>query len=203
MSSPAQEAFIIDYNTQKYNFREWACAVLGMQDIENIHERPDIKRLNSEHVARQIEIGRKALTDDFPILEPLYVDFLNSVIAPLFGGIISFQKPPSFRLHYSRKGSSSFHRDRDYGVLSGRLNLWVPLTKVWGTNSLWIESDEGKKDYTPVELLYGQALIFDGANLSHGSKWNSTKSSRVSFDVRFAPAHPFGKPPMSVYCPNP
>jgi len=191
MNSSMPDAFIIEFNTRKYDFREWACSVLGMQDIENIHERPDIKRLGPMHVVRQIEIGRKALANDFSTIEPLYDDFVHSIISPIFGGIVSFQTPPSFRLHYSRKGSSSFHRDRDYGVQSGRLNLWIPLTKVWGSNSIWIESEDGKEDYTPAKLSYGQALIFDGANLHHGSKWNLTKSSRVSFDLRFAPCHQF------------
>jgi ectoine hydroxylase-related dioxygenase (phytanoyl-CoA dioxygenase family) len=99
----------------------------------------------------------------------------------------SYQVPPSFRFHFSRKGSSSFHRDRDYGVDPAHLNVWIPFTRVWGSNSIWIESEEGKGDYSPVSLEYGQALIFDGPNLCHGSVWNNTTSTRVSMDFRFSP----------------
>jgi tetratricopeptide (TPR) repeat protein/transcriptional regulator with XRE-family HTH domain len=45
----------------------------------------------------------------------------------------------------------------------------------------------GIPPFRAVELDYGQALIFDGANLLHGSRSNSTAISRVSFDLRFAP----------------
>ena len=80
-----------------------------------------------------------------------------------------------------------FHRDKDFGVEDGRLNVWVPLTNVWGENSLWIESEIGAKDYKPITLKAGQALIFDGVNLGHGSKIHTTNSTRVSFDFRYLP----------------
>ena len=67
------------------------------------------------------------------------------------------------------------------------MNIWVPLTKVWGDNSLWVESEIGAKDFTPITMRPGQALIFDGVNLGHGSKINTTISSRISFDFRVAP----------------
>jgi len=70
---------------------------------------------------------------------------------------------------------------------NGRLNVWLPLTPVWDENSIWIESEEGKEDFVPVELDYGQGLVFDDSNLRHGSKANQTPSTRVSFDFRFAP----------------
>ena len=80
-----------------------------------------------------------------------------------------------------------FHRDKDFGVEDGRVNVWVPLTEVWGDNSLWIENEVGTKNYRPIQMSPGQALIFDGVNLSHGSKINTTKSTRISFDFRALP----------------
>ena len=78
-----------------------------------------------------------------------------------------------------------FHRDRDFGVNQGKVNVWIPLTEVYGTNSLWLESRDGSGECHAVSLNYGQALIFDGVNMMHGSKINSTSSSRISFDFRF------------------
>ena len=63
----------------------------------------------------------------------------------------------------------------------------MPLTNVWGEISLWVESEIGAKDYKPIILKAGQALIFDGVNLGHVSKVNTTNSTRVSFDFRFMP----------------
>ena len=85
------------------------------------------------------------------------------------------------------EGSSVFHKDRDFGVEEGRLNIWVPLAKVWGDNSLWVESKIGAKDFKPITMHPGQALVFDGVNLGHGSKINTTISTRISFDFRVMP----------------
>jgi ectoine hydroxylase-related dioxygenase (phytanoyl-CoA dioxygenase family) len=63
----------------------------------------------------------------------------------------------------------------------------MPLTKAYGTNSLWIESCPGKKDYSPVSLNYGDILQFDGANLYHGTEVNKTGQTRVSLDFRILP----------------
>lgn len=176
---------IIKYDTEKYDFRAWASSVLGFEPLENIHERADLKAY--EDVAAQINACRDELTSGFGHCKPIYMDFIQSVIAPFYGGVNSYQIPPSFRFHFSGKGSSAFHRDRDYGVNPGHLNVWIPLTQVRGSNSIWIESEEGLGDFSPIELEYGQALIFDGPNLCHGSVFNDTPSSRVSMDFRFSP----------------
>ena len=58
---------------------------------------------------------------------------------------------------------------------------------MWGDNSLWIESKVGSGQYEAVNMKPGQLLIFDGVNLRHGSKTNSTAATRISFDLRFLP----------------
>lgn len=181
-----KNAQILKYDTGKYDFRGWVSQVLRWDQLERLHQRPDMKDYHYTELVPQIEVCRNALEKAYPLCEPLYARFVHDVIGAHFGGIKAYQKPPSFRIHYSGRGSSSFHRDRDYGVPDGRLNAWVPLTPVWGTNSIWIESEEGKEDFLPVELNHGEILIFDGANLLHGSRWNSTDTTRVSFDLRFA-----------------
>jgi ectoine hydroxylase-related dioxygenase (phytanoyl-CoA dioxygenase family) len=39
----------------------------------------------------------------------------------------------------------------------------------------------------PVALRYGEALLFDGGKLLHGSVPNESDITRVSMDFRFAP----------------
>ncbi|MDE2366039.1 MAG: hypothetical protein KGM95_03805 [Betaproteobacteria bacterium] len=176
---------IIEYDIRKYDFRTWAASVLDFEQLENIHTRADLQAYTN--IVDQINACRRLLIQGFECFRPVYVHFIQSVIGPMFDGVNSYQVPPSFRFHFSQKGSSSFHRDRDYGVNPAHLNVWVPFMRVWGANSIWIESQEGKGDFSPVNLEYGQALIFDGPNLCHGSVWNDTPSSRVSMDFRFSP----------------
>lgn len=42
------------------------------------------------------------------------------------------------------------------------VNFWVPLSRVYGTNSLWTESEPGKGDFRPVEAEPGVGFRFYG-----------------------------------------
>ena len=174
------ESAILNFNPENYKFREWACEVLGVACLENIHEIERIKALNSSPTTNQ-------LSELFLEIEDSYRSFVLELLRDTVSGISSYQSPPSFRFHYCGRSSSVFHRDKDFGVEDGRLNVWVPLTNVWGKNCLWVESTIGAKNYKPIVLKLGQALIFDGVNLGHGSRINTTDSTRVSFDFRFMP----------------
>ena len=173
---------IIDYDPGKYRFQEWAREVLGVSDLEKAHASNKVKMLNRSPTSNQLTSSFDDIFDD-------YRSFVFDVIIDKIGKIDLYQSPPSFRFHYCGRGSSVFHKDRDFGVEDGRLNVWVPLTKVWGSNSLWLESEAGAKDFQPLTMCPGQALVFDGVNRGHGSKINTTKASRISFDFRFMPGH--------------
>ena len=171
---------ILEYDPSKYQFREWACQVLGVSSLEKAHASDQVKTLNRSPTQNQ-------LANSFDQIFENYCLFVSDVIVDKIGKITSYQSPPSFRFHYCGLGSSVFHKDRDFGVEEGRLNIWVPLTKVWGNNSLWVESKIGAKDFKPITMRPGQFLVFDGVNLAHGSKINTTNSSRISFDFRVMP----------------
>ena len=171
---------IVEYDSARYNFREWACEVLGVNELEAIHCLNKVKTCNISPTDNQ-------LAKSFSSILEIYKSFVLDVLDKKIVGIANYQSPPSFRFHYSGLGSSVFHRDRDFGVEQGRINVWVPLTNVWGDNSLWIEGKEGAEDHQPITMQFGQMLLFDGVNISHGSKINTTSSTRVSFDFRFLP----------------
>lgn len=171
---------ILDYDPGKYRFQEWACEVLGVSSLENVHSSDNVKRLNRSPTLNQLTSSFKDIVENYRL-------FISDIIVGKIGTIDSYQCPPSFRFHYCGRGSSVFHKDRDFGVEDGRLNVWVPLTMVSGDNSLWVENQIGAKDFKPLTMHPGQALVFDGVNLEHGSKLNTTSTSRISFDFRFMP----------------
>ena len=171
---------ILNYDPSQYQFQEWACAVLGISNLEHAHASDKVKMLNRSPTSNQ-------LTDAFEDIFENYRKFISDIIIGNIGKIDSYQCPPSFRFHYCGRGSSVFHKDRDFGVEDGRLNVWVPLTNVWGSNSLWVENQIDAKDFEPLIMHPGQALVFDGVNRGHGSKINTTSTSRISFDFRFMP----------------
>jgi hypothetical protein len=182
---------ILMYDPGKFDFTGWAKSVLGTERLDLLHELGDpvrfstyVDRLNYragqlKQQAQEIKRECKALMDE--------------VIAPVVGEIKAFQFPPSFRCHLSGAGTaSSFHRDGDpkYGIAPDTINVWIPLTKVYGNNSIYIEMTRGAGNYQPVSLVPGELLLFDACHLTHGSYSNDTAVSRVSFDIRFVPKDP-------------
>ena len=76
------------------------------------------------------------------------------------------------------------HCDADYHHPPAEVNWWLPLTTVFGSNTLHTESEPGKGDFSPVELGYGQVLRFYGNLCQHYAVPNISGVSRVSFDLR-------------------
>lgn len=58
----------------------------------------------------------------------------------------------------------------------------MPITPSFGSNTLFIESSPGAGDFAPVELGYGEALVFNGCRCRHYSLANETGKTRVSFN---------------------
>jgi ectoine hydroxylase-related dioxygenase (phytanoyl-CoA dioxygenase family) len=67
------------------------------------------------------------------------------------------------------------------------MNFYLPFTKAYGTNTIWVESEEDKKDFSDMKTEYGECIRWDGANLTHGNKQNLTNTTRISVDFRVIP----------------
>jgi len=121
----------------------------------------------------------------------VYRSFVEEVIMPLCGDPkgICCQYPPTIRVHMpSRKPTIPPHTDSDYeGHESGEINFWVPVTKTFGNNTLWVESAPGQKDFRAIEVDYGEILRFNGNQCTHYTQTNDTCATRVSFDFRAIP----------------
>jgi len=98
---------------------------------------------------------------------------------------IAYQRDPTFRVQVPAEEPLGYlHSDADYHHPPAEVNWWLPVTKVWGSNTLHIESEPGRGDFTPAELEYGQVLRFYGNLCQHHTVANITDSCRVSFDFR-------------------
>ena len=57
------------------------------------------------------------------------------------GGRIIYQRAPTLRVYPpSSLPMGKMHNDEDYHHQPSELNFWLPLSDVFGTNSLWVES---------------------------------------------------------------
>jgi hypothetical protein len=100
---------------------------------------------------------------------------------------VVFQRLPSLRIQYP--GFTSYgvmHRDREYNHPKDEINIWMPITDVRGTATMVIESEIDKADYFPIELPYGEFVVFDSA-LMHGNVVNEEGYTRFSIDMRVIP----------------
>ena len=175
---------IYNYNTKSFPFKEIISNILETDKLEKIHEIKNYEIFSREK--DQSSDWHKKYYNNFNKFNELYVKFIKEVVKPILNNEeIVYQKIPTFRVQLvGNLGVGQFHRDRDYNHGVDEINFWLPFVNVYGNNSIWVESEEGKNDFHPIKLDYGQILEFDGANLLHGNKINDSNSTRVSVDFR-------------------
>ena len=53
--------------------------------------------------------------------------------------------------------------------------------------TIWVETEEDNGDFKPMNTKYGECVQWDGSNLTHGNKKNTTSETRISVDFRVIP----------------
>lgn len=179
----------IKYDTKVYPFRELIQQHFGFfEDLSRLHE------YDENHSTLVVDFAGDQRTkihkhfykmyDENPEFLSLYRKLLKEVILPQYGDMV-YQTRPTFRMHYPNNiAVGEWHKDGDYRHPKTEMNYWMPFTKAFGNNTIWIESEEDKGDYQPYEVDYGEILVFKGVSLRHGNKVNDTGKSRVSVDFR-------------------
>lgn len=187
----------LSYSTQKYPFaRILEKEVFKTRPLTKLHEKYALykKRKGLAGLEYQDNLKLRSLMQNQASdshLYKLYHAFIANVISKEFGGKISYSNRPQMRVHLAGTPSvSAWHRDVDVTDRPDQINVWLPFTDAYGTNTLWVESDYGLGDYQAVEVAYGQALLFDGGFLSHGTIANTSADTRISLDFRFAVLNP-------------
>lgn len=174
------------YKTFKYRFASILQRVFSCVDMSCLHEEIKLFDVDTDQSSKYHKKFYDLPEDHLFFLN--FKQFVVDEIKPLFDEPIIYQKKPTFRIHLRNNVAvGAFHRDRDYNHFTDEVNFFVPLTKAFGSNTVWVESEEGKEDFSPMEADYGEFYMWDGANLAHGNKKNETGSTRVSFDFRVLP----------------
>ena len=188
---------IIDYDRERYSFHKIIQEFIDVDDLTAIEA--DLKNgddsqdknsiyKNMEQTSHYKKLYEKLNSDEGQRFYTLYEEFIENVVRAMYQEPIYYQKKPTHRIHFKNSsGASRFHKDSDYGHNRAEINYSVPQTPMYATNSIWIESEEGKEDYKPMNVEVGQFAEFKGAFLKHGAKQNQTGKTRVSFDFRVMP----------------
>jgi len=184
----------LNYNTDTYPFRTLLENKLNYFELDKIHldemfsYKNKFERSNDQSTHYHRKFYELAREEKF---KQIYTAFIIETIKPYFENKpIVYQTIPTFRLHFPGNiAVGEYHRDRDYrdnewASQVKEVNFFLPFTKASGTNTIWVESEEGKEDFYPIISDYGKVIAWDGCNLLHGNKTNEESSTRVSMDFR-------------------
>jgi hypothetical protein len=178
----------INYDRNQFPFKE---------KLENLFQVGNLETLNDsiEVLSREKDQSTKyhtlyynwARTEEFKLM---YEKFILNIIKPLYNEQIVYQAIPTFRVAYPNNiavgeyHKDKWYRDADWAVEVNEDNFFLPFTDAFDTNTIWAESQEDKGDYSPMNCNYGEIIQWDGSNLTHGNKINTTGKARVSIDFR-------------------
>lgn len=189
----------------------------GLADLDKLHTV-----LTEEFTA--VDAGEmnkvsRAFYEPGDEFEALYPRFVRDVVAQECGEAVWWQRTPTIRFQFpNQKGADwkvCYHTDLMLGHPPQELNVWAPLTNVYGTNSMCLGSfdesfailDELDFDFDdlaervqydeemarrcaafarPLELTRGQFVMFDPRCL-HATQRNDTPHTRISMDLRVLP----------------
>ncbi len=180
----------IKYNTQVFSFKE------KLEKLFNVIDLSSIKDDSVEVFVREKDQSTKyhksyyewARTEEFI---KLYDKFILEVVKPLYNGEqIVYQAIPTFRVAYPNNiAVGEWHKDKFYRDITWAEdvhedNFFLPFTEAFDTNTIWVESEEDKGDFAPMNCSYGELVQWDGSNLTHGNKINKTEMTRISVDFR-------------------
>lgn len=191
------------YNTNLYKFSEIVKNVFQVNDLEKLHEeRKDLlpeQKLNFDNESKtnfHKTFYSKLNNNELKFLEESFISFIVNEVKPMFDDDILHQYMPSFRVHLP--GDKAIHKwhydsDENHKHPEWEINFYIPLTDSIDSQTIWVESVPGLKNYEPMNVKYGEFLIFDGNRCTHGNKENTTNKTRVSFDFRILPIEKFSE----------
>ena len=184
---------LLAYDSDLYPFAPAIQECLEVSSLNFLHEDARANWDLFERTSDQQTPFHKLYYNSFAArIKPLWDKFVREVIAPQFEGDILYQTIPTFRVQIPNNVAvGEFHNDSKYGHQDGALNIFIPFVTVNEFNTIHVESAKGKEDFKPMLCQYGELVIWDGVNLTHGNLLNTSNESRVSMDARVVPVKDF------------
>ena len=81
-----------------------------------------------------------------PLVSPLFGGLLYGHVADFLHPVLGYQTQAAIRVNFhGSRQILRMHRDSEYGQTEGHVNLWLPVTKVGGTNIMYLETNVGAR----------------------------------------------------------
>ncbi len=185
-----EEFIVLSYDTDRYPFRKALEAhVFKVPKLDELH-RVWKKQTGKEKLSYDDNLLLRKIMQNLPddaLFYKIYHQWIADIIAPHYDNKISYSKHPKMRVHLAETGTvSDFHRDADVTGRPDQINCYLPFTDVFDSSTLYCETNYNSDQYEPLNLKYGEALLWDGGMLKHGTYFNRTDNTRVSCDFRFS-----------------
>ena len=176
---------------------------LNCNRLDNLHKSIKYSEINNERIKCYRSINK---IDNW---EKNYYSLASSKLEKLLGPDISIQSKLNLSIQMPNDITSvlDLHTDALSGESVFEVVLWVPLTRSFDSNAMYIFSkektyeilknfkqceykgmknlfNEYKDSATFLNLKFGECLIFS-PTLFHGNILNQTKKTRISINCRF------------------
>lgn len=174
------------YDTKRFDFVKLISGVFGVDDLSEINEvHGELFKVGNDSKTSYHEKFYNKYREGWGEMQSLYDLFIEEIISKTMNEDFLYQKFPTIRVHLKKNiAVGAFHNDSEFNHPESEINFIIPLTSSDGTASVWVESEEGKKDFSPMVLRVGEVIMFNGNKLTHGNKVNETDRTRVSMDFR-------------------
>jgi perosamine synthetase len=176
----------VQYFTDLFEEKHLDMLHLQSDDYNRMVNRLDLGVLND----RETDLHKKFYTDikNKDTFKRIYCSFIRQVHKQFFPEekALIYQSFPSVRFQFMKSVAVPPHCDSDHIGKHplGEKNFLVPITRMFGSNTLFIESKPGKKDFKPVILNPGEFFAFNGNTCVHHNENNETGKLRISLDFR-------------------
>lgn len=174
----------------KHAFLEYFKELYQCDNLQQLHLKSQ-SAINNENLSDIETDLHKIFYKDIknnPTFKQLYCDLIKNIYDNLLPDeeIYIYQNFPSIRIQYFNSIVVPPHYDSDHlgNHPIGEQNFILPITKMYGTNRMFIESEPAKKDFQGIDLDYGDLLYFNGNKCTHYNEPNVEKDIRISLDFR-------------------
>jgi len=178
---------VVTYDASMFDFRGY---------FENLYSTSDLEHLDStSHSGTNLQDIETDLHKRFyhdiktrPDFKELYCNFVKHIYSQFYPDeeFMIYQSFPSVRFQFKNNTVVPPHYDSDEKGRHpiGENNFLVPITSMYRTNRLFIESEPGKKDFNGIDMNYGELFMFDGNRCTHYNQRNIEPTLRISLDFR-------------------
>ena len=174
--------------------------LFGVDNLELLHQNlPDlyaaadgVDGLGNDTHSHYHKTFYSALNNGWSEFTDVYKQFIRNEVFPLFKeeNELIYQTLPSFRIQYpNAKAVTTIHCDSDqhHKHPIGELNILIPLTKMFDSSTVWMESLPNLGDFSSVNLAYGEWILWNGNRCRHYNLMNTEGHTRISLDFRVLP----------------